>query len=1010
MRRIRPPSVGAGIVALLAMLATQPSVWAVCAFDPSASGRHVRVIERIPAGRDGFRLVAATADSSPIASSAERSAAADATSASDATPNAPLREPWRDGSNVLPNPGFELVRDGQPDSWRSGDWSTGSKTAWDTAVAHSGRASVRIDCATDQQRGSFAFRPEVGPGPWRFEAWYRTGSRRLAAKKGPVARLIAVDERDAQVAVFHVYGQATDGKWRPATLTFDLPDAARRINLELFNFFAAGSVWWDDVSLRFDAAEVARRETQRQLERDSAQAAAATIDTVAQAVERLSDESAADQLKKAVLQWAIEDARASLDAGLGVSAKAVLDDVQANLTRVLGRRTVPPDTLLPPVRDFADNPYAQGLLARVRSVLNTNTQYKKGEPGYQQIPNAWTFSSMGNSLYVAAWGLCCADSPYAGNPQLFVRVLRLMQAVFQNHRNGDFNPGREAVYGQDPNINRFCFVPTFEAYLLLCATYPDLMLPSKRAEWLDSARVATEFQIETYGARAHEPPPECYYANMDVHYMLMLELAAQMFDSDRYHQQAERFCQLTADQLYADGAFAYHGFQNECFTYHQINVAHLARYWQLTGSELAHRTVVASQPYYPYNVEPGGVPEYYTDCFWKHYWSGISAIGPEIVAGMTGCVHNRRIAKDELRWEQPDHYYAIYAAGLYRPEIEDAPLPDNHLIYDRNVAGPRGRFGRWSFAGTTRLFGEGNQGKDTFVGGMVVDEPVRRYPLDAALQVVTNQYRLEPRQADDGVCRRWRECRYLSQDERNAVTMAAAFATLTTRYRIQNVAWGGKSTLTDWSGNQQWILMPERLIGALEIEPLSDQQAYSIHGRIRFGLGKSIERPGDADFRYGGLVCRLYEHNYADVITEPSETFYLDKSDKFRSTEIVLRDRASIDSGEQQPLTYARGTRQFFTVEVRPDGQPAAESVRRIAASDGLRGLEVSDARRWLLLVHNPTDAALPFQATLPWAVGELALYASGNHASAPQAYRAADGAVNLTIPAHGHLTVEKVR
>ena len=120
----------------------------------------------------------------------------------------------------------------------------------------------------------------------------------------------------------------------------------------------------------------------------------------------------------------------------------------------------------------------------------------------------------------------------------------------------------------------------------------------------------------------------------------------------------------------------------------------------------------------------------------------------------------------------------LYAATLYRPELKGEPLADNYLVYDRNVQGPRGRFGRWSFAGTTRFLGDGCQGKDTFVGGMVVDEPTRRYPLNAALQVVTNQFRLQPRKPYEGNCRRWRECRYLSQEERNAVTLAADFATL----------------------------------------------------------------------------------------------------------------------------------------------------------------------------------------------------------------------------------------
>ncbi|NUQ65713.1 MAG: hypothetical protein HUU20_24855 [Pirellulales bacterium] len=922
---------------------------------------------------------------------------------------APQDQPQLDGSNTLPNAGFELDgnADGRPDAWRSGDWQTGSKVAWEKQSAHSGEASVRIDCATGQQRGSFSLRPAVGPGPWLFEAWYRTEHIEAEANKGPVARLIASDGEGAQCGVFQACGEPTDGQWRKAVLSFELPDGARHINLDLFNFFAKGTVWWDDVSLRFDVAEVQRREERRRVESERVKEAAAISGPLAEAVEKLPETTAEEKLKKAVLQWGIEDATASIEAGLGTSAKDVLTDVQDHLAKTIGRRVAPPKELLAPVHDFGNNPYAQGLLGRVRSLLNSKTLYKKGDEGYRQIGNAWTFSSMGNSLYVGAWGLCCPDSPHAADPGLLVGVLRLMQAVFQNHRDGDFNPGREAVYGSDANINRFTFVPTFEAYLLLSAAYPDLVLPSKRAEWLASAKAAAEFQIESYGVRAGNEPPECYYANMDVHYMLMLELASRMLDSPRYHEEAERFCKLAADVLYSDGAFSYIGFQNECFVYHEINVALLARYWQLTGSQLAKDTVVKSRPYYPYNVEPGGVPEYYTDCFWKHYWSDASPIGPEIVAGLTGCAQNRRVAKDELRWEKPDSYYAVYAAALYRPDIQDEPLPDQFLIYDRNIEGPRGRFGRWSFAGTTRRFGEGQQGKDTFVGGMVVDEPARRYPLNAALQVVTSQYRLEPRKASEGNCSRWRECRYLSQDERNTATIGGDFAALTTRYRIQNVAWGGKSTLTDWAGNQQWILTPQRLVGVLEIEPLSDQEAYSIHGRIRFGIRKEIDRKDASCFQYGALVCRLHEHNYADVITEKSETFYIDKPEKYRSTEIVLRDKAGIATDEQKPTTYAKGTRQFFTLEVRPDWCAAAEHVRRIATPEGLRGLEVRADGGWMLLVHNPTEAALAFEAELPWAAGPLLLHTGGSHAPAPKPYEAAGGKVKLDVPAHSHLVLE---
>ena len=170
--------------------------------------------------------------------------------------------------------------------------------------------------------------------------------------------------------------------------------------------------------------------------------------------------------------------------------------------------------------------------------------------------------------------------------------------------------------------------------------------------------------------------------------------------------------------------------------------------------------------YYPYAVEPGGVPEYYTDSFWKHTWSSVSAIGPEIVAGVTGDGQNKQVANVALQHKQPDTYYAIYAGSAFR-DLPARLQPGPFIRYDRNIEGPRGRFGRFSWAGTTRDYGEGCQGKDTFAGCTLTSEEDVHYPLDAALQVATNQYRLQL----DG--QRWRSCRFLSQAEQNAVTIGA---------------------------------------------------------------------------------------------------------------------------------------------------------------------------------------------------------------------------------------------
>jgi hypothetical protein len=767
---------------------------------------------------------------------------------------------------------------------------------------------------------------------------------------------------------------------------------------------------------RLAEVEHARREEQEARQNRAAlDEAAKGLPDLRKQVEALPTEPVGAARKRAVLLWAVEDAETSIAAGLGMSAKAVLDDVAVSLhdaksssAKTASRSGAAAD-LIPPVAETKGNPYLEPVLNEARRCRDVKQRFPKGEAGYKTFESFWSFAGFGMRTYVMTWAACHPSSPMRGDPALIAQAMRWMQGVFQNHRGGDLNVGRNGGKGnpgQDPNINRFCYVPAFEAYLLLRETWPDLIPPSKRREWEASARTVTEFQLKTYGGKVDRHGAG-WYPNMDVHYLLLMELASRIFTEPRWHAEAERFLKLIAHSFYPDGAFTYIGRENECFVYHEIDVTHLARYWQLTGSRVARDLVLASAPYYPCNVEPGGVPEYYTDCFWKHYWAGASPIGPDIVASMlhafrpgeTGlAAENRRIANVELKWVKPSHYYAIYAATLWR-DFPETPQRDGYIMYDRNVEGPRGRFGHWSFAGTTRDPGKGAQGRDTFVGAMLTSKEEKQFPLDAALQVVTSQYRLEPA----GL--RWRSCRYLAANEENAVTVAKDFAALTTRYRIQNVAWGGKSTLTNWEGQQEWIQTPHRVIGTLSIRPLDDEKAYSIHGRVRLGQKLILEKQDDGTFRYGGLRVKLHEHNYSDVITEPSETFYTDPPEKFRSAEIVLRDAASVRSGEKEPLTYTAGTEQFFTVEVSPaDKQPAAQ-VKRHELPGGLRALEVVADGRWLMVIHNPNKTATTATVAARGAEKILCYQAHGEP-SAPTAVKPRDGQVHCTVPAKSHVVL----
>jgi hypothetical protein len=761
-----------------------------------------------------------------------------------------------------------------------------------------------------------------------------------------------------------------------------------------------------------EAERVRREEEKARQNRAALDEVTKALPEVRKQVEALPSEPVEAARKRAVLLWLVEDAEASVATGMGVSAKAVLNDVAASLrdakspSTTASRRDA---ATLPPIAETKGNPYLEPVLTEAKRCRDVKQRFPKGEAGHKAIENFWQFAGFGGRTYIMTWAACHTDSPLRGDPALIAQAMRWMQGVFQNHRGGDLNVGRTGGKGMpshDPNINRFCFVPTFEAYLLLRETWPSLVPPSKRKEWEASAREVMEFQLKTYGEKVNRHAAG-WYPNMDVHYLLLAELASRILGEPRWHAEAERFLKLIANSIYPDGAFTYLGRQNECFVYHQINVTHLARYWQLTGSRTARDLVLASGPYYPNNVEPGGVPESYTDCFWKHYWSGASPIGPDIVASMLHtyrpkavelAAQNRRVANVELKWEKPAHYHSIYAATLWR-DFPEAPQRDSYIYYDRDVQGPRGRFGHWSFAGTTRDHGKGAQGKDTFVGAMLTSKEEKQFPLDAALQVVTSQFRLQP----DG--QRWRSCRFLSANEENAVTIAEDFAALTTRYRIQNVAWSGRSTLTNWEGQQEWLMTPKRLIGALAIRPLADEKAYSIHGRVRLGLKLPIEKQDATTFRYGGLRVRLHEHNYSDVITEPSETFYTDPSEKFRSTEIVLRDAHSVKNGEKEQKTYAAGTEQFFIVEVSPADNKPAVQVKRHELPGGLRALEVVADGQWLMVIHNPQKTAATATLAAP-GTEKVVCFQARSGVSAPAVAKRLDGKVRCTVPAKSHIVL----
>ncbi len=776
-------------------------------------------------------------------------------------------------------------------------------------------------------------------------------------------------------------------------------------------------VWLDDVEFTpATADEVAEHERRRQARARLVEEASRALDRTRKRVEELGsrlDRAAAEGKQVAVaraywaaLAWCAGDIQRYLDADeLELVEKAGpllaaldrrLDDPQSVLKHVLDRPPDEPDHL-----KWADNRYFRSVVGGVRPWTESERSWAKGRKGYRSIPDAWSFRGFGDNLFGLAWSISRPQSPLRHHRVALSNALSLLDTIAHQHVDGDFNVDRTAVHGRDENINRFCLAPALDAWRELQAAYPDLLPAAWQTEFDAGLKRLVDYQVADYGtARVARRPDikQPAYPNMDVHYLLIMELAWQRWKDPRYAAERDAFLKILESALYPGGAFTYIHTQNECFVYHRIDVAYLARFWKLTGNPAALELLRKTIPYYPYNVEPAGMPEYYTDPCWKHYWGGGDAIGPGIIASLFDDPLNQQVADACAISEGYGRgHEAAIAAECWKP-VAPKPLADQYVLYDANVEGPRGRFGAWSFAGNGRNYGVGFQGKDTFVGAMITRPPKRReLPLDSALQVVTAEVRLNHTE------NHWLGGRCHSARERLSTALGPDFGSLAVRYTVSRPQWHYQGDeLLPWQGTQTWFLSKTRLVGLVSLEATADEARAAVHGRIRLGLKRAIEPLDATTWKYGRLVVRIHGHNYAKIAIKPSETTFQDPPDLKRSTEITLLDPQSVAAGERGTVRFKKGTRYWFLVEARPDDSPWAESVERIE-EEGLVGFRFGEPGRRVVVLHNPTDKPIEVNRPLGFAAGSTILRYDGRDGKGTR--EKADG-LRLRLEPHRHVVL----
>ncbi|MEM0913837.1 MAG: hypothetical protein AAGB29_06015 [Planctomycetota bacterium] len=692
---------------------------------------------------------------------------------------------------------------------------------------------------------------------------------------------------------------------------------------------------------------------------------------VQEVVNGLPETTRAEQLKKQLLLWGIEDAEAYEEAGLDEYAQEHYRDIAALAGKVLPEPSPKKAALLLSPMQETDperNPALARIYRTVETVMKEDERFVKGR-FTPRVNNKWYYTPHAHTLHQLAWAFCHPDSKYYLDPELFPFVMRRLSLGLEfwyHEAEATVKVGEKSLGTSNGLNNEQDFKDVACALLYMTLTVPDYFLPAEKERWLTGVRRKAELPMDGPVVSADNflrGTPEVYSAkvfripNKDYNWMVGLAISSLLLDEQRFMDGALTILEMLNRSIYEDGGMPYINYENECISYHGIHV--LGNLWmhRLTGDSRCMENLEKLRRFYPTHVEPSGEVEYFTDTFAKHYFSGpgVARTGSAILAQLFSCPQNQRIA--EVTGGTNSVNTPMFAE-IYRPGLQAAPGHDQLVFYDRNIQGPRGRFGDWSFAGTTRVYDPDKKlrrGKDTLVGAMISDDPSERKgrPLNAAIAAV-NVGVLKPESERVG---KLREFNYymLSARERNADIVGPDFASFSTHFIPKGSKHNWNHVLSEYRTNQLFLMLPDRLVGFVSLDARREAPTGEVSGEIRLYDGRNrhnteagkrhdLEKTSEDSFTFGRMRVRLADHNFERAVAEPT---FLTQYGKDNAAESVFLEHPG--SGQEQFYFAFEG----FEHERY---QPAEIDVEERGA---LRSLSVGVGEKQYLLLQNTGSSVL---------------------------------------------------
>jgi hypothetical protein len=595
------------------------------------------------------------------------------------------------------------------------------------------------------------------------------------------------------------------------------------------------------------------------------------------------------------------------------------------------------------------NPGAKGLFG-INAYLGVTPMNSKKSDRHPELDDA-------DCLHLA-YAVLHPQSPSRGNPQAMVGLLTALNQSFAIRKTGTWSE-QDAIMG----------------FILLNAVYPDLIPPSVRKAWERVMRERSDKQIATYTRLLDENYISRSWLNGDIRNFIHVGFAGIALQDATYRKWMDDALGRIYLTLQPDGVTNYTGYQNEAGLYHDAAVQCLAWYWLFSRNPQASDFVSKSARYYPLTAHRF-ICEEYTAPEQKHYYNGN-------LAGKTfaGCFAGDPFAVAACQWTT-----SHLGAFSYDPSMPVVSPPDHYTLFDRNIIGPRGRYGNLDFAISTRDFSyypgktdpvsrtpEKGFGVTSFLGMRVMNPPdFNGWPMNAVAERIMNHARIGKQEHDKGEL-------IESSVSMTGTASAVSADYMTSGRQGQNWNWGP----VPFSNTQAWIINGERAVGFMRIEATAavknarmSTMFEFVSGRGKWGLRKELVTREKWSHEYGDLRLRVIGTSYKDF-----EVTYtkggLSGDDKMRALFRLVEE-----PGKQDALrNYESGDSNWCLVELRPASSAPAESIRLLEAGPGLTAFSCSASGKSYAVVHNPgtTPAAANFDMPPSFAIYSIHLGTDGN-------------------------------